>query len=239
MQRGIIHFRDHRMNFTICSTTLAIAAAFLASTANAGTPFNFESATLGPTDFGGGVNIDANQYLAVRFSLLSDTNITQVGGHLAEGSPGGLFVAIVALPSSVGFPAYAPSGIASYALASTVFTGGTPLSSDVSIPLSASLHAGDYALVFGSGAFGAAGYGYMPTNNKESGSPSFINGNYAAADKWVEGSHLGLRFVVHGVSAIPEPATHGLLLSGLAALVLFRRQGRKMPRLIVADGFAR
>ena len=193
------------------------------------TPLIFESAILGPTGNVGGMDISSGQYLGVRFDLSSETHITHVGGHLGELTSGGLFAAIVALPSSLGFPQFAPGNIETNSLASTVFSIGDFSSVDKLVALNTVLPQGNYALVFGSGAFGASGSGFMPTNGSVLGTPSFITGDFGAGGVWAEGSQNNLRFVV---SAVPEPSSSIAMLG--AASLLFALMRRRNLRKSVS-----
>jgi len=114
----------------------------------------YESATIGP-GAGGGAGIFNTQFIGSRFSITETVEVTSIGGHMGGG--GTLFGAIVELPGGAGLPAGSPF-TGGEVLASTVFTFVFP-NQDVSVPLSVILPPGDYALVFGTGLFGASGSG--------------------------------------------------------------------------------
>ena len=82
-------------------------------------------------------------------------------------NPGTLFAAIVPLDADTDLPMTTDL---SDALASAMFA--TEGSSDqIEVPLEVDLDVGRYALIFGSGLFGATGLGYMPDNNAGVGDP--------------------------------------------------------------------
>jgi hypothetical protein len=172
----------------------------------------FQSANMGiPAQAGlSGYQVGA-QYLGARFSLASTANVTDVGGHLFGNGDGSLFAAILQLSA----PGALPSGnpFDGTTLATTTFL--PPVSSaDVSIPLSVTLGPGDYALVFGSGWFGATGSGRMPNNNVDLPPASYF---YWNALPWHDGAISQIRFVVYGDlvgTAVPEPDS--LLLVGFS-----------------------
>ena len=92
------------------------------------------------------------------------------------------------------------------------------------VPLSALLQPGDYALIFGTGGFGAYGWATMPNRHADTSQASFFWGspradNYIA---WANSSgHHNLRFLVNG-TVVPEPST--LLLTALGMPLLLRRR---------------
>ena len=180
-----------------------------------------ETASLGATGQTAGTNINGTQMLGARFSLTQSAQITTIGGHLVSIGAGGIFGAIVSLSSPTALPSFLPSAIATSALAGTAFTPPTS-SADVLTPLSVLLAPGNYALVFGSGAFGATGTGRMPVPNPLLGPPSFF---FSSAGSWVNGGLTNARFVVNG-NLVPEPTTVLLLGAGLAGITGARRQRR-------------
>ncbi|MFQ5591019.1 MAG: hypothetical protein ACE5HE_07655, partial [Phycisphaerae bacterium] len=122
--------------------------------------------------------------------------VSAVGGHLTmhEGFEGlTLFAAIVVLSDPAALPVGAPLDEGEV-VASTVFDAGRP-SSDVRVPLAATLDPGAYALIFGSGLFGATGVGGMPLNNADLPGASYFfwNGN-----AWIDDPFTDARFVVEG-----------------------------------------
>jgi hypothetical protein len=128
----------------------------------------FESATLGPTGpTPGGLEVSSLQFVGVRFQVSQMATTSVVGGHLYETpfQPLGnhqIFGALVELsgPNDVpdSFDLSTPDVL------STTLLTLSPLSGDVSAPLSETLTAGWYTLIFGSGLFGATGHGDLHPN---------------------------------------------------------------------------
>jgi len=160
----------------------------------------YESATLGPTgiDFPGN-SINSGQYLGSRFSITQQVEVSEIGGHLRT-QTGNIFGAIVELsgPLPSSFPLSAGEVVASTVISAP------GLSSDVSVPLSVTLMPGDYAIIFGSGQFGATGFGLMTFNNVNTpeGVGSYF---FSQAGNWLNGGFDNTRFTVNGVIAIPSP----------------------------------
>lgn len=180
-----------------------------------------ETAVLGTTGQTTGTAINSAQMLGARFSITQSTQITAVGGHLVANVAGGIFAAIVSLSSPSALPSFLPTAIATSALVGTAFTPPAT-SADVLTPLSVLLAPGNYALIFGSAAFGATGTGRMPVPNLLLGTPSFFR---SSAGTWVNGGFTNTRFVVLG-NVVPEPTTALLLGIGLAGITGARRRQR-------------
>jgi hypothetical protein len=195
-----------------------------------------QSATLGPTGQTGGYYLTPGppdsafaQYLGARFQVGSTVQVDHIGGHLSV-AVGEIFGAIIPLPpGNTALPALPPSQIAALALAETTFTGPSH-SADVLVPLSVVLPPGNYALVFGSGQFGATGQGNMPGDDTDTAQASYFyfttfNGG---TDSWHDDSFHNTRFVVTGTpaAAVPEPSSLALLGLGGLALAVWRRRRR-------------
>src|SRR5262249_10360561 len=120
-----------------------------------------ESAILGTTGQNGGAIVYTQQYVGARFHVEDTVVVDHIGGHLLGDPPPAsatLFGAISPLSGPTAFPADNLTP-----LAMTTLSPPFP-SEDILVPLSVTLNPGDYALVFGSGLFGADGAGSMATS---------------------------------------------------------------------------
>ncbi len=190
-----------------------------------------QTATLGTTGQTGGLLIDSSEYLAARFQTSQAFTLTSVQIHVdhsggAEGN-GLIFAAIVPLANLSAFPNAGSPGLIADDNPVEVQTFTTPtFSAVVTIPFSASLPAGTYAVVFGSGEFGATGSGAAPVNGTDIGTPSYFFRN--SANDFFNGITNNAYYVVNGTqvqaAAAPEPGS--LALVGLAALFLTGRTRR-------------
>jgi hypothetical protein len=169
-----------------------------------------ESATMGPGGRTGGHSVSANQLIGWRFHVTSPTAVTHVGGHLGSVS-GYVFAALVSLNSLDAIPAGAP--LPEQVVAKTLLTPPA-LTADMRVPLSAMLTPGSYALIFGSGQFGATGRALMPdvqqADIEPTTSSSFIAWRQTLPGefRWTSGPDR-LRFVVVG-SAVAGPTDFNL-----------------------------
>jgi len=170
----------------------------------------YESATLGSTGQISGLSVGSNQFLGSKFSITKTFEVSAIGGHIGglTGFGGDVFGAIVKLSGPSALPTGSPF-TGSEVLASTVFIPDFP-SSDVSVPLSVILTPGDYAIIFGSGLFGATGGGFMRTVDVDtpegSGSYFFWEGNV-----WAAGGFNNVRFTVNGSEVPPEGLIQNLI----------------------------
>lgn len=149
---------------------LSLAAAAAASSANASTIF--ETATFTGVDTGEYIVSDT-RYFGVAFTLNQTTEITGIGGQFGGFPSGTIFGAIVSLPSADSFPDFTPSAIEANSLADVVFAAPSD-TTDLTESLNITLSAGTYGVVFGSGAFGAEGFGGLGDGNNRVGSPNFF-----------------------------------------------------------------
>jgi hypothetical protein len=191
----------------------------------------FESGTLGPTGIPRGVvpgaNISGVVFNGVRFELTDPVVTTQVGGHFV-GSPGTtdtFFGAIVELDDENDFP---DSGDLSTpdVLGSAILAFPAP-STEVFGNLALSLEPGWYALVFGSGVFGAVGDGAMLLNNPDIGDPTYIgfqpgHGWFNLADLSDTFRFIDYRFIVQG-QVVPEPSAFILVILAVVIALLTQR----------------
>lgn len=122
-------------------------------------PVLLESAQLGTSGRIGGTSITIAQHPGWRFEIDKPLQVQNVGGHLLSypTNPGNIFAAIVRLASIDAMPLGSPF-TSEELVAATTFRPPFP-SDEVSTPLSATLRPGAYALVFGTGLFGATSEG--------------------------------------------------------------------------------
>jgi hypothetical protein len=184
---------------------------------------------MGNSNFGSGFSLspsttnDFGQFIGVRFHTVEWIAVDHIGGNLfaPEGSLGdrSLFGAIVSLSGPAALPSGDPTSFVP--LAHVTFVP-TVESGDIRIPLSATLAPGDYALIFGSGLFGASGYGIMPNNNSDNPGVSYFTGfpyPGGSGGYWQQNAGISdVRFVVMAI-VVPEPSVISLLGSVVAGVI--------------------
>jgi hypothetical protein len=211
---------------------LFVGLALLPSTVSADPIRIYESAELGPTGQTNlGFAIFEGQFVGLRFPVLTPTEITHIGGHFGgSGDDETIFGAIVRLSSSSDLPDSADLST-NDVLKATVLHLSRP-SRDFTAPLSLTVEAGWYAVIFGSGLFGATGGGGFGTDNIvtnpingfiQSGgilhpaSYGSIGGRFGDPRVFVDGTPL---------TPVPEPGTLLLLGTGAAAILAGSRRRR-------------
>jgi hypothetical protein len=168
--------------------------------------------------------VSDSRYFGVAFTLDKTTEITGLGGQFG-GFPGGtIFGAIVSLPSATAFPDFTPSTIAANSLAHVVFAAPSD-TTDLTEKVDVTLGAGSYGIVFGSGAFGAEGFGGLGDGNNSVGSPNFFTYFQFDADAWEGASLDGARITL---SAAPEASTWAMMLIGFGGLGLAGYRASRM-----------
>lgn len=212
--------------------SFVLLAVVLVAPATGSGAIIYESATLGPTGQSGGASVNSSQFLAVRFLASSSVTTGSIGGHLQGFVSGGLFGAVVALTGSTDFPDSFDLSTADV-LGAAVLPATSP-SDEVAANLSVSLTAGNwYALVFGSGLFGATGSGAMPLNDTAIGTPSYFF--KSTSTTWNNGGFSNARFFLdtNAVTVVPEPHSAALFAVGLVGLAgrgLRRRFARRRAK---------
>lgn len=193
----------------------------------------FESGTLGPVgiswnNISGGSNVSPVVYVGVRFYIEQPTVTSQIGGHFVKnvGAEASAFGAIVALKGPDDFP---DSGnLSTPDVVGSTLINLPELSNEVHGSLSKSLSPGWYALVFGSGLFGASGSGGALNNGVDIGEPAYIAFQLGSGFGWsnLEGFLSNFRFVVQG-DTVPEPKAMGLKSMAVASIFLMRSVRRQ------------
>jgi len=207
------------MNQALRATTLALSllAAALPLAAHADT---FESASFVDESVSGGdYFIDSTRYLGAVFTVTHTETLTAIGGNFTMyGDGGSIFGAIVPVVGGA-----LPGDVASTALAETLFT---PAGGDQSAAIGGVLKPGTYAVIFGSGLFGATGASGLVSGQSALGSPSFVQYGGAGA---LTASAFGddtLRVTV-SATTVPEPAANLMAALGLLTLGLVARRRKQ------------
>ena len=190
---------------------MSLAAGAVATSADAGAIF--ETATFTGVDTGEYIVSDT-RYYGVAFTLDQTTEIIGIGGQFGGFPSGTLFGAIVSLASATAFPDFTPSTIEASSLADVVFAAPSD-TTDLTENLNITPSAGSYGVVFGSGAFGAEGWGGPGGNNDPVGSPNFFTYFQPDGDSWESASLDGARITISGV---PEASTWAMMLIGFGGL---------------------
>ena len=159
--------------------------------------------------------VHSDRFIGASFALSSPTQITGIGGQFGGFPAGTIFGAIIPLDSLTALPTYAPDQLPTHSLADTVFSlvgqlPAIPQGADIIEPLSVTLPPGTYAVLFGSGLFGADGNGGLGFQNTPCCSPTFLQNFFG---DWASFNDPGVRIVVQGVS-VPAPIA-GAGLPGL------------------------
>ena len=214
------------------------AFTFVACISSAEAVVVHESASLGsPT---GGFSANWEQYLGSRFSLTQSYQITSIGAFVEANSfciacnNDLIFAALIKLDSANALPSFQVSALGSNVLAFSTFAPPSP-GGEFLAPVSVELGPGSYALLIGSGLFGAFGNSYMPIVGADFPGSSYFYAN-VVTNTWVNGSFNDVRFVVEGdIAPVPSPIVGaglpGLLLgfAGVGYMAYRRKLIASMP----------
>jgi hypothetical protein len=194
--------------------TAAIAAnlAILAAPVSASAKLVLETATYTGVDTGETI-VQDGRFVGAAFTLGGTEQITSIGAQFGGFPSGSIFAAIVPLASQTSLPSFLASDIAANAIADVVFSVPMAVAIDYSVPLNVTLSAGSYAVVFGSGAFGANGFAGLGEENNAVGSTNWMSTLFD--NTWSEDSLDGVRITL---TAAPEPSTWAMLIIGFAGL---------------------
>lgn len=195
----------------------------LAST-NADAAIVYQSATYTGQDTGEYILTD-NNFMGAVFTLTRTTAITGIGAQFGGFPSGDIFGAIVPVGSPTDVPAGPSTNLAAISLADVVFAVPQATAIDLIEPLKVTLGPGSYAVIFGSGQFGATGFAGLGSLNDPVGSPTLIRSFFS--DSWDSFSDTGVRFVVEG-AALPEPTIWAMMVVGFGALGMAMRSRQKL-----------
>lgn len=138
------------------------------------------SSTIGPTANASGNTISASSAVGYRFQVGDNATTGRIGGFFSQFAAGGLYGAIVRLSGPADFPdtldLSSADVLGGVVLNAPIYTGAPGTGpSIVSANLNVNLTPGEYALVFGSGAFGATGVGSLAYPGATAGTlPGFV-----------------------------------------------------------------
>jgi hypothetical protein len=147
-------------------------------------------------------SVNANFFWGTRFDVTDPTHVYEASSWLSNGSGGPIFAAIVALasPTANPLPITHPS-FASTIVASTLINVGTPSEEYAGDFGGLKLQPGSYALIFGSGMFGATGTAQIMQVNDQILKP----GSLVWGGSFWANSSTNFRMSLKGI-VVPEPA---------------------------------
>jgi hypothetical protein len=205
-----------QLGMFVCGLASAALGVLFCSTQLGAQTVILESASLGATGHISGSSVTTAQFVGWRFQINAALDVDRIGGHLLSdpNSPGGVFAALVALDSITAVPHGAPF-TAGETIATAVFQPAFP-SDEIEVPLTAALQPGSYALVFGTGLFGASGAGALPNFDDQPDIPPTDISSYIFWSRpfqglpfeWRQNLASHMRFVVDAHVPIPGDYNH-------------------------------
>lgn len=198
-------------------TAAATAALTLVASAHAvvAAPFYQSASFVDESVANGDYYLDNTRFLGATFTVTQAEAVSAIGGNFTQyGDGNNIFGAIVKLDGSGGLQGQLSANVVAEALF-------TPTGGDQSVALNTVLQPGQYAVVFGSGLFGANGSSGLVGSQTAIGSPSFLQYDGSSVSTFTDDT---LRVTVNAVSAVPEPTSALLFATGALALGLLRRR---------------
>ena len=174
------------------SACLVMFAAAAASAPVHAQEVIYESAEFVPSEEPLGPFIaNGNNWQGVSFETTVARHITRIGAHIATEGIGDTTIFIAIFPLFSGLPPSPPNVADAVFVTTTMAPPDT--AGDYRVETDLELPAGSWALIFGSGAAGAAGAVTFPADNHEIGSPAYV---LNLAGEWVHRTTRNQRFFV-------------------------------------------
>ena len=167
--------------------------------------------TAGQGQTNGGTTINECFWLAARFEISDSRRITSIGGHVKglSSQDRSLFIALVPVSGPDGVPDPELSQVIFSTVFEAPFNDEPPYPyqvPDTIIQTDLILEPGWYAIVFGSGLFGATGSGWMPLSGPTQPLPWFLYRNCLFDEEFHNIDDQPTRFLVESCPPAECPA---------------------------------